>query len=99
MINDYDYVSGFNPRSECVQAHTESQHNVEKQSGLNVNKDSDSIMNKVYVIIRNLNDIPKIGTLAHFGLLLQTNSGHSHTLEYGVETNPNKVTLTNLNNK
>ena len=48
---------------------------------------------QIYVIRRDLAGIPKAGIVSHSALLLKSISNHYYILEYGVESDPNKVTL------
>ena len=56
---------------------------------------------KIYVIRRNLFftnvKLPKVGPIAHSALLLEDINNKYSILEYGVESNPNGVTLRDIN--
>lgn len=65
----------------------------EKDATLKCYKD-DPEVERMYVIRRKLDGTPcQIGYLAHSGLLLCTKEGRWYVCEYGVEANPNKVSL------
>jgi len=68
-----------------------------------INKTKNNSNNEVttiYVIRRKLDNVPfYFGWLAHSGLLVETNNKDYYICEYGVEKNPNNVSLTKIDDK
>lgn len=55
-----------------------------------------STVTNIYVIRRNLANIPAKGPIAHSGLLMRTDDNKYYILEYGVESDQNTVTIRSI---
>jgi len=93
-INMFRFVSHKETKPEFIKKIEEMTNINEFFRTYKYNLDKESLVDRIYVIRRKLDILPVyFGWAAHSGLLMKTKGGKYYICEYGVEKDPNKVSL------